>query len=131
GLREFLAGARPDSAPGNERSLSAGADLTLRPGIVLSGDVARVDADSAFGDGLRFEGGLGLSGWQNRVVLSAHLSRLVPEDSLALGTTAARLNLGVDVTSQIQLTLMYQQLFGAGATQQGNRRFGGGIDFNF
>lgn len=131
GLREFLAGAQADSAIENSRSVGAGADLMLRPGIVLSGDVARVDAASPFRDGLRFEGGLDLSGWENRVVLSAHLSRLVPEDSLALGTTAARLNLGVDVTSQVQLTLMYQQLFGAGATQQGNRRFGGGIDFNF
>ena len=83
------------------------------------------------GDALRYEGGVGLSGWQNRVALSARLSRLVPEDSLALGVTAARLNLGVGLTSQIQLKLMYQQMFGANAALQNNPRFGGGLDFSF
>lgn len=131
GLREFLAGGSMDSISQNTRTLGASADWAPRPGLTLSGGVTRVDSDNPLNDGLRFESSVGLTGWQNRIALSAHLSRLVPEDSLALGQTAARLNLGVEVTSQIQLKLMYQQLFGATDAGLGNRRFGGGIDFNF
>ena len=131
GLRDFLAGTSFDTNAQSTRELEANATWTLRPGLTFSGGVAHVDSDNPLNDGMRFESSLGLTGWQNRVALSAHLSRLVPEDSQALGQTAARLNLGVGLTSQIQLKLMYQQLFGATAAGQTNRRVGGGIDFSF
>lgn len=131
GLRDFLAGNSLDINAQNTRELEAGATWTLRPGLTLSGGVAQVDSTNPLSDGLRFESSLGLTGWQNRVALSAHLSRLVPEDSLALSQTAARFNLGVGLTSQIQLKLMYQQLFGATYAGQDSRRFGGGLDFSF
>jgi hypothetical protein len=131
GLRDFLAGTSLDASAQSARELEANAIWTLRPGITLSSGVAHIDSDNPLNDGLRFESSLGLTGWQNRIALSAHLSRLVPEDSQALGQTAARLNLGVGLTSQIQLKLMYQQLFGATAAGQTNRRVGGGIDFSF
>jgi hypothetical protein len=125
------------SASGNERSLGGGVDLTISPGIVLSGDVAHFKSEggllsglSAF-SGTRYAGGLELSGWQNRVALSANLSRLVPEDSLALSMTAAQLNLGVGLTQQISLKLLYQQLFETPQQARGNRVFAGGININF
>jgi hypothetical protein len=134
-LRDFLSGTSAESlgAPFSQSagSVGAGLDLKVLPGVVFSSDVARVSSSSHTGDALRYDGGLELSGWQNRVALSAHLSRLVPEDALALGATAARLNLGVGLTSQIQLKLMYQQMFGANAALQGAPRFGGGLDFSF
>lgn len=135
GLRDFLNDTAPDFLPApfgaSARSIGAGVDMKVWPGVTVSGDVAHLDDFSRYGDALRYDGGIGFSGWQNRVALSAHLSRLVPEDSLALGMTAARLNLGVELTSQIQLKLMYQQMFGAGAALPTNPRFGGGLDFNF
>jgi hypothetical protein len=135
GLRDFLNSDATDSLSdpllANARSFSAGLDLNLLPGVTVSGGVMHLDEFSGGGDALRYEGGVGFSGWQNRIALSAHLSRLVPEDSLALGVTAARLNLGVGLTSQIQLKLMYQQMFGANAALQANPRFGGGLDFSF
>jgi hypothetical protein len=134
GLRDFLNGESSASPlhpfDVNTRSIGAGVDLNLRSGVMVSGDVTRVEEFSG-GDAMRYEGGVGFSGWQNRVALSAHLSRLVPEDSLALGVTAARLNLGVGLTTQIQLKLMYQQMFGGNAALQTNPRFGGGLDFSF
>jgi hypothetical protein len=134
GLRDFLNGESSASPlhrfDVNTRSIGAGVDLNLRPGVTVSGGVTRVEEFSG-SDALRYEGGVGFSGWQNRVALSAHLSRLVPEDSLALGVTAARLNLGVGLTTQIQLKLMYQQMFGGNAALQTNPRFGGGLDFSF
>ncbi len=131
GLRDFLAGTSLDANAQSARELEAGATWTLRPGLTLSGGVSHIDSDNPLSDGLRFESSVGLTGWQNRIALSAHLSRLVPEDSQALSQTAARLNLGVGLTSQIQLRLMYQQLFGATAAGQTNRRVGGGLDFSF
>jgi hypothetical protein len=134
GLRDFLNADTfhlQNAGFGGARSIGAGIDWNLLPGVTVSGGVSRVDEFSRGGNALRYEGGVGFSGWQNRVALSAHLSRLVPEDSLALGTTAARLNLGVGLTSQVQLKLMYQQMFGAGAALQTNPRFGGGLDFSF
>lgn len=134
GLRDFLDGlatdVQNDPLSRGVRSIGAGVNLNLLSGVTISGGVTHIDELSG-GDALRYEGGVGFSGWQNRVALSAHLSRLVPEDSMALGVTAARLNLGVGLTSQIQLKLMYQQMFGANAALQTNPRFGGGLDFSF
>ena len=124
-------------AGGNERSIGGGVDLTLSPGVVLSGDVAHFKTEGGLLPGLasftgtRYAGGLELSGWQNRVALSANLSRLVPEDSLALSVTAAQLNLGVGLTQQISLKLLYQQLFETPQQARSNRVFAGGININF
>lgn len=131
GLREFLSSTANSPMPQDARTLEAGADWTPRPGLRFSGGVAHVDSLDPQQDGIRFHGEIGLTAWQNRVALSAHLSRLVPEDSLALSQSAARLNLGVGITSQLQLKLMYQQLFGAGELGRENHRFGGSIDFSF
>lgn len=131
GLREFLSSTSSSPTLQNARTIEAGADWTPRPGLTFSGGIAHVDSQDPLQDGLRFQGEIGLTAWENRVALSAHLSRLVPEDSLALSQSAARLNLGVGITSQLQLKLMYQQLFGSGELGRENHRFGGSIDFSF
>ena len=120
------------------RSLGSGVDFAVLPGVIFSGNVAHVsgfDLDSTPGgasvDGTRFSGGIDFSGWQNRVALSAHLARLVPEDSPAFGTTAAQLNLGVEVTRQIQLNLLFRQMFDNPQNSGGARQISGGININF
>jgi hypothetical protein len=145
GAGDALATPAPGfSEPGfSEQSLGGGLDVVVRPNLLLSGEIARVQsqrvgadnwlaspAGVAF-DGTKIEGGLSLSGWQNRVALSAHLSRLVPEDSLALATTAAQLNLGIGLSQQVSLNLLYRQLFETPQTPRGNRVFGGGFNINF
>jgi len=134
----FTASDHSQAARDPERSIGSGVDFSLMPGVVLSGGVARVkdfDPDATAGgetiDGTRFEGGIGLSGWQNRVALSAHLARLVPEDSPAFGTTAAHLNLGVEVTRQVQLKLLFRQMFETPQNPGGARKISGGININF
>ena len=127
----------------SEQSFGGGLDLALRENMVLSGEVARVHSQRMGFDnwlsspagrsfnGTKIEGGLSMSGWQNRVALSAHLSRLVPEDSLALATTAAQLNLDFGLSQQVSLNLLYRQLFETSQTPRGNRVFGGGFNINF
>jgi hypothetical protein len=111
---------------------SGGVDIALRPGITFSGNMARIAPET--GDGLsatKLEGGLGLSGWQNRLVLTANVSRLMPEDSVALSTTAAELNVDLGLTERLSLKLLYQQLFGAQPQRQSDRVVAGGITINF
>lgn len=110
------------------QSLGGGVDIRLLHSLTLSGNMAKVvgTGDSTV-RGTRFGGGLGLSGWQNRLSLNANLSRLVPEDSLALSSTAADLNIGLDVTQRLSLNLLYQQMFGI----QNQTQVAGGIVINF
>ncbi len=131
GLRApMLAGAR------EERSLGTGMDIALPLGLTVSGDVARVAATSlrsgyAGQRGTRYGGALNLSAWQNRLSLSANLSRLVPEDSQKLSSTATEFNLGVGVTNRMQLTLLYQQMFSANRPAGSDRSLSGGISVKF
>lgn len=130
GLRApMLANAR------EERSVGTGVDVALPLGLTVSGDVARVSATSLRGSapqlGTRYGGALNLSAWQNRLSLTANLSRLVPEDSDALPSTATEFNLGVGVTSRLQLTLLYQQMFSASRTTGNDRAVSGGISVKF
>jgi hypothetical protein len=79
----------------------------------------------------RLEGGLGFTTWRDRLSLTANLSRLVPEDSLALSSTAAGLNIDVDVTERLSLNLLYKKLFASQATTHSDGFVGGGISINF
>jgi hypothetical protein len=116
-------------------SVGTGLDIAVRPGVKISGDVAHVAAVTDTGDalrtGTRFGGALNLSAWQNRLSLSANLSRLVPEDSQALPSTAAELNLGVGVTEHLQLSLLYQEMFSAQRSTRSDRVVSGGISVKF
>ena len=75
-------------------------------------------------------GGVSLSAWQNRLSLSAHLARLQPEDRAVLPSTRTELNIDLNVTQRLSLSLFYQGLF----TQQkiGNsERVAGGLNLSF
>ncbi len=112
-------------------SLGGGIDIELLSGLTLSGEVARVSANGA-GDAMRYGGGVGLTAWQNRLSLSANLSRLVPqEDSAVLSTTAAALNLDVGMTERLKLRLLYQQLFGSPTQSRNDRVVAGGLNISF
>lgn len=131
GLRApMLAGAR------EERSVGTGVDIALPLGMTVSGDLAHVTAaslrnGSAGQRGTRYGGALNLSAWQNRLSLTANLSRLVPEDAQSLPSTATEFNLGVGVTDRMQLTLLYQQMFSASRSSGSDRSLAGGISVKF
>ena len=110
------------------QSLGGGVDIRLLHSLTLSGNMAKVMGTGGNPvRGTRYGGGLGLTGWKNRLSLNANLSRLVPEDSLALTSTATELNLGLDVTQRLSLNLLYQQMFGI----QNQTQVAGGIVINF
>ena len=116
------------------QSFGGGLDIEVRPGLRLSGDVARV-AVRDFGapgetTGTRFGGGVDLSAWQNRLALSVNLSRLVPEDSASLASSSAALNLALG-GDRLKLKLLYKQLFGEAANAPNNRVIAGGVNINF
>lgn len=122
-LREALFAASTQT-----QSIGGGVDIRLLHSLTLSGNMAKVvGTGGTTVRGTRYGGSLGLTGWQNRLSLSANLSRLVPEDSLALTSTAAELNVGLDVTQRLSLNLLYQQMFGI----QNQTQVAGGIVINF
>ena len=136
GIRSQLGTNRAPSLIGGAQSQSfgGGLDIEVRPGLRLSGDVARVSARD-FGatediTGTRFGGGVDLSAWQNRLALSVNLSRLVPEDSARLASSSAALNLAVG-GDRLKLKVLYKQLFGEAANAPNNRVIAGGININF
>lgn len=115
---------------GESRSVAGGVDIAVS-GLTFSGQVARVSTNGAGPDATRFGGGVALNAWQNRLVLSANLSRLVPEDSPMLSSEAAALNLDVGVTERLRLRLLYQQLFNSPSQNRGERLVAGGINISF
>ncbi|HVF11424.1 MAG TPA: hypothetical protein VNA16_11505 [Abditibacteriaceae bacterium] len=115
----------------SENRLGGGVDIALPRGLTVSGNLARVTADTNSLRGMRLEGGLGFTAWQDRLSLTANLSRLMPEDSTALSSTAAGLNVDVDVTERLSLSLLYKQLFGPQNPTRTERFVGGGISINF
>lgn len=114
------------------QSVGGGVDVRLLRSLTFSGNVAKVSGNGNNPSrATRVGGGVGLSGWQNRLSLNANLSRLMPEDSLALSSTAAGLNMNLDVTERLSLNLLYQQMFGAQAQPAADRVVAGGISINF
>jgi hypothetical protein len=115
------------------RSFGGGLDLRVRSGLSLSGDVSRVSTEGSNGtSAIRYGGGVGLSAWQNRLTLSANLSRLVPEErSMLLAQTATAFNLDVGMTDRLRLKLLYQQWFGAPAESGAQHMLAGGLNLSF
>lgn len=118
------------NAVGDGRSVGGGIDIDVS-GLTLSGQVARVSTNGVGADAMRFGGGVALNAWQNRLALSANLSRLVPEDSPELSSNAAAFNLDVGVTERLRLKLLYQQLFNSPNQNRGERLVAGGINISF
>jgi hypothetical protein len=115
---------------GASEATAAGGGVDVNIGrLRLSTDVTNVATDTGT-RGTKVGGGVGLSAWQNRLSLSAHLSALKPRDSAALDAVATELNIGLDVTQRLSLGMQYQGLF----TDQNNTngsRVAGGLTLNF
>lgn len=114
-----------------ERSLKGGLDFSLRRGLLLSTQVEKIGADGTAAGGTRVTGGVGLSAWQNRLSLVAKLSRLKPEDMNSMpASTMAGVNLGVGVSQNMSLNLLYQRLFSA-PTPGRSGVLAGGVSIKF
>lgn len=125
-------GIRDDLLDSSERQSSVGGGVDVNAlGVTLSGEVARLRTPGVEGNGVKVGGGVRVSAWQNRLTLAANLSRLLPEDASAFASSAAQLNVGLDVSQSVSLNLLYQQLFSATSQQRPERFVGGGISVNF
>ena len=117
----LFAGAR------EAKGFGGGLELSPIGGLKFSTEIERLSTDVGT-TGTRVGGGIGLSAWQNRLTLSAHLSRLQPEDRAILPATATELGVGVGVTQRLSLNLLYQGLF---SSQSESSRMAGGLNLSF
>lgn len=118
--------------PFGAREMGGGVEIALPRGLLLSGDVANVaGAQTGASSFTRMGGGVGWMGWQNRLSMKANLSRLVPGDARILPSTLVGLNVGLDVSERLSLTLRYQQMFSAPVTNDASRLVAGGVSLNF
>lgn len=111
------------------KAMGGGLDLSVTPGFKLSTEIEKLRADTGAG-AARIGGGASFSTWQNRLSMSMHLSRLLPEDEAALPATAAQLGLGLDVTRRLSFNLLYQGLF-AESKNNNAGRVSGGVSLEF
>jgi len=120
------------SAPlfqGATKASGVGGSVEVSPlnGVRLTTDVEQLSTNTGT-TGLRVGGGIGLSAWQNRLTLSAHLSRLQSQDRAFVPSTATELNLGAALSDRLSLRLLYQGLF---SQQSESSRLAGGLNFSF
>jgi len=123
------------STPGSTDSIGGGLDVKVSSGLTLSGGISRLSLNATNGQngfsGTQLEGGVGVSGLNNRLLLSARLARLLPDDSTSLASTAARLNLDYALSNNLSLNLLYQQMFSLSPQQDGKSTFAGGVNIHF
>jgi hypothetical protein len=123
------------STPGSSDSIGGGLDVKVSSGLTLSGSVSRLSLNAANGQsdfsGTQLEGGVGVRGLNNRLLLSARLAHLVPDDAKSLASTAARLNLDYALSSNLSLNLLYQQMFSLSPQQDAKSTFAGGVNIHF
>lgn len=123
------------SALGATDSIGGGVDVKVSPGLTLSGGISRLSLNAANGlydvSGTQLEGGVGVSGLNNRLLLSARLARLLPDDAASLASTAARLNLDLALSNNLSVNLLYQQMFSLSPQQDGKSTFAGGLNIHF
>lgn len=123
------------SIPGSTGSIGGGLDVKVSPGLTLSGEISRLSLNTTNGlngfSGTQLEGGVGVRGLNNRLLLSARLAHLMPDDSSSLASTAARLNLDYALSSNLSLNLLYQQMFSLSPSQDGKSTFAGGVNIHF
>ena len=120
---------------GSTGSIGGGLDVKVSPGLTLSGGISRLSLNNRNGknefSGTQLEGGVGVSGLNNRLLLSARLARLMPDDAASLASTAARLNLDFALSNNLSLNLLYQQMFSLSPQQDGKSTFAGGVNIHF
>ncbi len=114
---------------GAEKATGLGAVVEVSPvgGLRLSTDVEQISTNIG-ATGVRMGGGIGLSAWQNRLTLSVHLSRLQSQDQAIVPSTARELQIGLGLSKQLSLSLLYQGLF---SSQSESSRLAGGLNFRF
>lgn len=112
-----------------EHSVGAGVGLSVLTNLTLTSAVSRVtdDRGTDTSRATRYQSGVDVSALRDRLVLSAKVSRLVPEDAVALPSTAADFNLGFDVTKRLSLKLLYKGIFG----QPDQNHVAGGISIKW
>ncbi len=109
------------------KGIGGGLEVSPIDGVKFSTEIERLSTNLGTA-GTRVGGGIGLSAWQNRLTLSAHMSRLQPEDRAVLPATATELGVGLGVTQRLSLNLLYQGLF---SSQSESSRLAGGLNFSF
>lgn len=114
---------------GAEKATGLGGVVEVSPvgGLRLSTDFEQISTDVGT-SGLRVGGGIGLSAWQNRLTLSAHLSRLQSQDQAFVPSTARELKIGLGLSDRLSLSVLYQGLF---SSQSQSSRLAGGLNFRF
>lgn len=114
---------------GAEKATGLGGVVEVSPvgGLRLSTDVEQISTNVG-ASALRVGGGIGLSGWQNRLTLSAHLSRLQSQDRAFVPATASELKIGLGLSDRLSLSVLYQGLF---SSQSQSSRLAGGLNFRF
>ena len=114
---------------GATQANSAGGGVAVALGLLqFRTDIESLSTDTG-ARGTSIGGGVGLSAWQNRLSLSAHLARLQPEDRAVLQQTRTELNIGLAVTNHLDLSLRYQGLFTP--RNDGSERVMGGLNLSF
>lgn len=109
-----------------------GVSIELPRGVQLRGNVERLNGSGTGApDWNRVGGELGFSAWSNRLSLRANWSRLLPLDARLLPSSAGGVDVGLDVSERLRLTVLYRQLFGENAETATNRVVTGGISINF
>lgn len=137
-LQQILLANNSDSwisTPGSSGSIGGGLNVKVSSGLMLSGGVSRLSLNAANGqsnfNGTQLEGGVGVTGLNNRLLLSARLARLMPDDASSMSSTAARLNLDFALSNNLSLNLLYQQMFSLSPQQDSKSTFAGGVNIHF
>lgn len=121
--------ASGDFYSGATEARSTGGGVAVALGLLkFRTDIESLSTDTG-ARGTSIGGGVGLSAWQNRLSLSAHLARLQPEDRAVLQQTRTELNIGLAVTNHLDLSLRYQGLFTP--RNDGSERVMGGLNLSF
>ena len=120
----------PFNAP--YRARGGEVDVALR-GVRLSGAVEQMSPLS-LGEAAswnRVGGALGFSAWRNRLTLRANWSRLLPSDARLVPASVGGVDVGLDLSQRLRLTLLYQQMFSGRTDNAPNRVVSTGININF
>lgn len=114
---------------GRADSLGGGLDWAPLSGLTFSTDIEKIRADSQR-VGTRISSGFGLSTFNNRVSLFANVSRLKMENRNDASTLAG-VNVGVGVTQNVSLNLLYQRLFSTPSPSRSDQVLAGGVSIKF
>lgn len=112
------------------RAVGGSLGVALPRGVNLTGGIEQISPEGANGASWnRVGGALGFSAWRNRLTLRANWAQLLPSDARLLPASVSGVDVGLDLSERLRLTLLYQQMFYG--ESQSNRVMSGGININF